>query len=137
MTQGRRGGISLAIFIFLPLSYNYGTQINEHFTRFGHDCPSSSFFFALVGPIKHVIAMDLQTFSKRKTNAAFNHIRTVIPVAPECRDTTGSARLYRGTWLLRNLYKDKKRCMVVRKSGIKFLSCFAFPALGKITPLIY
>jgi hypothetical protein len=41
---------------------------------------------------------------------------TIIPVAPECQDTAGSSRLYHGTWLLRNLYKDGKRCMVVKKN---------------------
>jgi hypothetical protein len=53
---GERSGGRLAIFVFLEFSYSYETQINECFTKSGHDHPSSSFFFTLIGLTTYVIA---------------------------------------------------------------------------------
>jgi hypothetical protein len=44
---------------------------------------------------------------------------------------TRSTRPYHGTWMLRNLYKDKKRCMVVKKPGIKFPYLLCIPSVGE------
>jgi hypothetical protein len=52
----------------------------------------------------------------------------VILVAPECRDRAEYARLYHGTWLLWNLYKDGWMCMIVQKPGIKFPELFCIPS---------
>jgi hypothetical protein len=69
MTQERSSGGSFVIFIFYLLSFNYGTQMNECFTKPKHGHFLFTFIFVFVSPVKHrsledfsgpwrVIAMD-------------------------------------------------------------------------------
>jgi hypothetical protein len=51
-----------------------------------------------------------------------------ISIALDCRDMAGFPWLYRDIWLLKILYKDGKRYILVKKPGIKFPWLFCAPS---------
>jgi hypothetical protein len=82
---------------------------------------SCSFFSLCLSILSSVVALrtlvvlgaqSMQTSKlSRKTNKTFDDARwmlTIIRVTTECQDTTGLARLCRGTWLMRILTKMGK-----------------------------